>query len=52
LIYSRKWIRVLRTSLIKAGVVDAHPKLPIRLGDNDWVGQPHWVMNLFDEVGV
>jgi hypothetical protein len=52
LIYAWKWIRVLRTSLIKAGVVDAHPKLPIRLGDDVWVGQPHWVMNLFDEVGV
>ena len=52
MIYSRKWIRVLRTSLVKAGVVDAHSKLPIRLGDDDWVGQPHWVMNLFDEAGV
>jgi hypothetical protein len=52
LIYPWKWIRVLGTSLIKAGVVDAHPKLPIRLGDDDWVGQSHWVMNLFDEAGV
>jgi hypothetical protein len=40
------------TSFIKDGVVDAHPKLPIRLGDDDWVGQPYWVMNLFDEAVV
>jgi hypothetical protein len=52
LIYSRKWIRVLGTSLVKADVVDAHPKLPIRLGDDDWVGQPYRVVNLFDEAGV
>ena len=52
MVYAWKWIRVLGTSLIKAGVVDAHLKLPIRLGNDDWVGQPHWVMNLFDEAGV
>jgi hypothetical protein len=52
LIYTWKWIRVLGTSLIKAVVVDAHPKLPVCLWNNDWVGQPHWVMNLFDEAGV
>jgi hypothetical protein len=38
LIYSWKWIWVLGTGLIKAGVVDAHPKLPVRLGDDDWIG--------------
>ena len=52
MIYTWEWIRVLGTSLIKAGVVDAHPKLPIRLGDDDRVGQPYRVMNLFDEAGV
>jgi hypothetical protein len=52
LIYSWKWIWVLGTGLIKAGVVDAHPKLPVFLGDDDWIGQPHWVMDLFDEASV
>jgi hypothetical protein len=52
LIYPWKWIRVFGTSLVKAGVVDAHPKLPICLGDDDWVGQPHWVMDLFDKADV
>jgi hypothetical protein len=52
LIYAWKWIRVLGTSLIKAGVVDAHPKLPVRLGDDDWIGQPYWVMDLFDEANI
>jgi hypothetical protein len=47
---SEPWGRAKR--LIQAGVVDAHPKLPIRLGDDDWVGQPYWVMNLFDEANV
>jgi hypothetical protein len=44
--------RVLGTSLIQAGVVNAHPKLPVCLWNDDWVGQPHWVMNLLDEAGV
>jgi hypothetical protein len=52
LIYSWKWIWVLGTGLIEAGVVDAHPKLPIRLGDDDWIDQPYWVMYLFDEASV
>jgi hypothetical protein len=52
LIYAWKWIRVLRTSLIKAGVVDTHPKLPVRLCHDDWVGQPYRVMDLFDEASV
>jgi hypothetical protein len=52
LVYAWKWIRVLGTSLIQAGVVDAHPKLPIRLWDDDWVGQPHRVMDLFDEASI
>jgi hypothetical protein len=52
LIYAWKSVRVLRTSLIKAGVVDAHLKLPVCLWNDDWVGQPYRVMNLFDEAGV
>jgi hypothetical protein len=52
LIYAWKWIRVLVTSLIKVSVVDAHPKLPVCLWNDDWVGQPHWVMNLFDEASM
>jgi hypothetical protein len=41
LIYAWKWIWVLGTSLIEAGVVDAHPKLPVCLWNNDWIGQPY-----------
>jgi hypothetical protein len=52
LIYAWKWIRVLGTSLIEAGVLDAHPKLPVRLRDDDWIGQPYWVMDLFDGASV
>jgi hypothetical protein len=52
LIYTWKWIRVLGTSFIKAGVVDAHPKLPVCLWNDDWIGQPQWVMNLFDEASA
>jgi hypothetical protein len=52
LIYAWKWIRVLGTSLIKAGVVDAHPKLLICLWNDDWVGQPYGVMILFDEASI
>jgi hypothetical protein len=52
LIYSWQWIWVLGTSLIEVGVVDAHPKLPVGLGNDDWIGQPYWVMDLFDEASV
>jgi hypothetical protein len=52
LIYSRKWIWVLGTGLIEVGVVDAHPKLPVSLGNDDWIGQPYWVMDLFNEASV
>jgi hypothetical protein len=52
LVYAWEWIRVLGTSLIQAGVVDAHPKLPVCLWNDDWVGQPHGVMDLFDEASV
>ena len=52
LIYTRKWIWVLWTCLIEVGVVDAHPKLPIRLGDDDRVGQPLRVVDLFDKASL
>jgi hypothetical protein len=52
LIYSRKWIRVFWTCLIKIGVVDAHPKLPVSLWDDDWVCQPLWVVDLFNEASL
>jgi len=52
LINTWEWIRVSRTCLIEAFVVDAHPKLPIRLGDDDRVGQPLEVVDLLDEASV
>jgi hypothetical protein len=52
LIYSRKRIRVFWTCVIEIGVVDAHPKLPVSLWDNDRIGQPHWVVDLFDEASL
>jgi hypothetical protein len=52
LIYSRKRIRVFWTCLIKIGVVDAHPKLPVSLRDDDRIGQPPWVVDLFDEASL
>ena len=44
--------RVWRTCLIEVGVVDAHPKLSVCLGDDDGVRQPHWVVDLLDEARV
>ena len=38
--------------LVEAGVVDAHPKLPIGLWDDDRVGQPLGVVDLLDEASV
>ena len=52
MIYSWKWVWVLGAGLIEAVVVDAHPKLPFSLRDDDWIGQPYWVMDLFDEASV
>jgi hypothetical protein len=52
LIYSRKWIGVFSISLIEIGVVDAHPKLPVSLWYYDRIGQPHWVVDLFDEANL
>jgi hypothetical protein len=52
LIYLRKWIAVFWTCLIEVGVVDAHPKLPISLRDDDWIGQPHRIVDLFDKASL
>jgi hypothetical protein len=40
------------TCLIEVGVVDAHPKLPVGLWDDDRIGQPHRVVDLFDESSL
>jgi hypothetical protein len=52
LIYSWKWIWLLGTCLIEVAVVDAHLKLLVSLGNNDWISQPYWVMDLFDEASA
>ena len=44
--------RVSRTCLVEAGVVDAHPKPPVGLRDDDRVGQPLGVVDLLDEASV
>ena len=52
LIDTWKRIGVSRTCLVEAGVVDAHPKLPVGLWDDDRIGQPLGVVDLLDEAGV
>jgi hypothetical protein len=43
---------VFWTCLIESSVVDVHPKLPTRIGDDNRVGQPPWVMDLLDEASI
>jgi hypothetical protein len=43
---------IFETYLVETSVVDAHPKLPADLGDDNRVGQPPWVVDLLDEAGV
>jgi hypothetical protein len=50
LIYSWESERVFWTCLIQTSVVDAHPKLPACLGDDNRVGQPPWVVDIPDEA--
>jgi hypothetical protein len=38
--------------LIETSVVDAHPKLPASLGDDNRVSQPPWVVDLLDEASI
>ena len=52
LIDTWKRIEVSRTCLVQAGVVDAHPKLPVGLRDDDRVGQLLGVVDLLDEASV
>jgi hypothetical protein len=52
LIYLWKRKRVFGTCLIKTSVVDAHPKLPTGLGDDNRVSQPLRVVYLLDEASV
>ena len=47
-----KRIGVFRTCLVETGVVDAHPKLPVGLWDDDRIGQPLGVVDLLDEASV
>jgi hypothetical protein len=44
--------RVFWTCLIETSVVDAHPKLPAYLGDNNRVDQSSQVVDLLDEASV
>jgi hypothetical protein len=44
--------RIFGTCLIETSVVNAHPKLPTSLGDDNRVGQPPWEVDLPDEVGI
>jgi hypothetical protein len=43
---------IFGTCLVETSAVDAHPKLPTGLGDDNRVGQPPWVVDLPDEAGV
>ena len=52
LIDTWKRIGVSRTCLVEAGVVDAHPKVPVGLWDDNRVGQPLTVVDLLDEASV
>jgi hypothetical protein len=52
LIYLWERERVFRTCLIETSVVDAPPKLPTCLGDDNRVGQPTWVVDLPDEASI
>jgi hypothetical protein len=43
---------VFWTCLIETSVVDAHPKLPASLEDDNRVGQAPWVVDLPDEASI
>jgi hypothetical protein len=43
---------IFGTCLVETGVVDAHLKFPVGLGDNNRVGQPPWVVDLLYEANV
>jgi hypothetical protein len=44
--------RISRACLVETGAVDAHPKFPVGLGDDNKVGQPPWVVDIPYEASV
>jgi hypothetical protein len=52
LIYSWKRESIFGACLVETSVVDAYPKLPIGLGDDNMVGQPPWVVDLPYEANI
>jgi hypothetical protein len=52
LIYSWKRQRIFGASLVETSVVDAYPKLPDGLGDDNRVGQPPRVVDLLYEASI
>jgi hypothetical protein len=46
LIYSWKRERIFGACLVETSVVDAHPKLPVGVRDDNRVAQPPWVVDL------
>jgi hypothetical protein len=52
LVYSQKRERVFGACLVETGVVDAHPKLPTSLGDDNRISQPSSVVDLQDKASV
>jgi hypothetical protein len=52
LIYSWKRERVFGACLVETGVVDAHPKFPTGLGNDNRVGKPSRVVDLLYEANV
>jgi hypothetical protein len=52
LIYSWKRERIFEACLVEISVVNAHPKFPSGIGDDNRVGQPPWVVNFPDESDV
>jgi hypothetical protein len=52
LVNLRKGEWVFGAGLVEAGIVNAHSPFPILLLDQDGVGQPIGVLDLFNEAGV
>jgi hypothetical protein len=52
LVYLWKRKRVFGTCLVQTGIVDAHPNLPVGLGDDNRVGQLPQVVDLPDKAGI
>jgi hypothetical protein len=51
-VYSWKRKRVFGTCLVDIGVVDAHPKHPAGLGDDNRVREPPWMVGLSGKASV